>query len=319
VVEALILGDQMFIHKQWPGTFLIVSAMFVSGCAQVAPSVIHTQRFEKPSTVAIVEAPMMRNVAVIESFLGGVEHFGQQADQFFIPDPGKAGLNRPVTLHDFTAAAVQNQMIQQLAIPGAGGDIPRGLVGGVAVGTLIQASANATARKAVTYHADVMRQVPDLNLHGDVYAALRAALAANGVRTFTVPGGQAALPRLRWPARDIDGRVYPSSSDANAPAVDADLLVQVSPLAFWFAPGPLNNFRRHVSLGVAVYDGRTRQFMGKQTFEYSTSAWQGEYATYGSLLNDTPVATALLRDALLSLVPQVAAVVSKRTEALAKR
>ena len=103
---------------------------------------------------------------------------------------------------------------------------------------MIQASADATARKALTYHADVMKLVPDLNLQGDLIAALRTSLQLQSIRTVIVPGGQASAPRLRWPAKDIDGSVFPSSNNFDAPTVDADLLVQVSPLAFWYDPAP---------------------------------------------------------------------------------
>lgn len=85
-------------------------------------------------------------------------------------------------------------------------------------------------------------------------------------------------PRLRW-TNDLDAGMYPYAADRNAPTVDADLLVQVSPAAFWYAPGPLNNFRRSVSIGVAVFNGRTKEFLGKQDFVYSTSAFRGEYNT----------------------------------------
>lgn len=297
----------MFFQRHVSALLLIASSLVITGCAHTPPPRIKTELFQKPATVAIVESPPLRNVALIDPFAGSFNHFTFASDRFYIIGPDPEG-NMPLNVPDMVGQStvyVQGATNTQIA---------GGMVAGLAVGALIQASADSTMRKAQSYHQDVMKAVPTLNLKADVITALRSALESQSIATSIVPGGSTTMPRLRW-TNDLDAGMYPYAADRNAPTVDADLLVQVSPAAFWYAPGPLNNFRRSVSIGVAVFNGRTKEFLGKQDFVYSTSAFRGEYNTYGGLLDDSVAATALLRESLLSLVPQVADTIGKRVAA----
>lgn len=88
--------------------------------------------------------------------------------------------------------------------------------------------------------------------------------------------------------------------------VDADILMQVSPVAFYLAPGPLNPYHRAASVGVALYEGRTGRFLGNEVVRFRANDSRFEYMKYDALLGDLDNAAPALRTALLSLVAQVA-------------
>lgn len=88
--------------------------------------------------------------------------------------------------------------------------------------------------------------------------------------------------------------------------VDADILMQVSPVAFYLAPGPLNPYHRAVGVAVALYEGRTGRFLGNELIRFRPNDSRFEYMKYDELLGDLGNAAPALRTALLSLVPQVA-------------
>ena len=111
--------SQIYRARQWKywAWRWFAQGIASTGCAHVPPPVIHAQLFEKPATVAIVEAPMMRNVAMIDPFAGAVIHLTERADKFFIPDPSKAGLNEPLKKVDYTTDIVNNELNQRIAAP----------------------------------------------------------------------------------------------------------------------------------------------------------------------------------------------------------
>lgn len=309
----------MLVVQRGRFVLLALVALLVSGCG-VTPA-IHRDSFAVPKMVAIVEAPQMRTTATVGMLMAGHRfHFSKFNDFTFMPEvPTPEVLSGHIESDAKTAdgrivsATMQGAMLAQIAAPKQPGvsSVPSAAVGGI-VGGMIQASAESTAKKSQTYHEDVLRQVPDLDLQSDLVKALRAGLESKGIQTSIEEGGKKAYPRLRWPAKEIDGRVYETAADVNAPAVDADILMQVSAYAAWEAAGPLNSYAREVSMEVVLYNGRTKQFLGRQTFIFDAPIAGAAYNTYDGLLADSPKATGLLRAALLSLVPQVVNIVSKQ-------
>ena len=116
------------------------------------------------------------------------------------------------------------------------------------------------------------------------------------------------MPRLRWPALDKDGKAWEAGPLANSPAIDVDIVAQVVPMAVYASPGPLNNYNSVVGIGLALYEGRTRKFIGWQAFpSEQNKLW---YARYDALVGDIKNAAPAQRAALMSLVEPVSDAIS---------
>lgn len=119
-------------------------------------------------------------------------------------------------------------------------------------------------------------------------------------------------PRLQWPAKDENGKDYPVAAD-DLKIVDADLLVNISPIVKISAGGPLNNFMPRVSIAIGVFDGKTKQFLGEKIVRLMSYNGKAEYSTYTSLEQDIKTAIPVLREALLSTVPEVVLTITEPT------
>lgn len=261
--------------------FALVFVALLAGC--VTQPKIAIDRYPAPRSIAIVKTPPAYNAALI-SLIGIAPgfHFTPAADDFYQTKDGTPPAPFSVTpLH-----------------------------GGGAIASGIWSHAENTQARARQFHADVLKQYPGLDLAGESIEALRAGLAARGIHTSIIVDAVTA-PRLRWPAPGADPMQFPVSTADLAP-VDADLLVQVSPVVMYAAPGPLNNYRVRATIGVAVYNGRSKEFLGMQNFMFDPGAWNNEFTTYTSLADAITTAVPAMRQGLLSLVPEIADVVSKQ-------
>lgn len=241
-----------------------------------------------PKTIVLMDIPKVRNLALIGVYVAWAPgpdqfHFSARADQFF-----EVGAQPPVPFADRRPS---NYGI---------------------IGTLIEGKAADTGTNATGISGEILRRFPDYELHADFMKALREAFALAGLTVTVADGQRDAVPRLLWPADDGEGNKYPSGRLDDTPAVDADLLLQVSPIAFYNALGPLNAYKRNVTVGIALYNGRTRQFFGRQTLRYMPADSRFEYSQYAALVDDLPAAAPALREALLSLVPELVEIVSAR-------
>ncbi|UMR29588.1 hypothetical protein MJ904_21420 [Massilia sp. MB5] len=298
----------MFFSLKKPILFLTTSFL-LAGCG--APPKIHTQKFSAPKTIAIVDTSEMKNIAMVGLFIAGGRHFTSEIDAFFVAGSTgdtKSSAAPPAIVDDILA----NHNLQSSLAPrqSVGSAMASGAAAG-AIGGMIQGAADETFKKSQNYHQEVLKRVPGLSLKSELMKSLRTEFEAKGIQTSIVANSDSLAPRLRWPAREADGQVWQAAPNDHLPVVNADILMQISPIAVWYAPGQLNNYRRGVGIGVALYDGRTKQFLGQQTFSFSASAWQDEYTRYDSLVEAGPVAAGQMREALLSLVPQIVAVVSR--------
>lgn len=277
---------------------LLVSVL--TGCAAPTP-VIDATRYARPTSVVIVEPPPLRNLAlvgvhVVPNAIAYPRHFSPQYDYYF----RTTGLPGNTPLHASASSPESIQAVVQ-STPG-GQSVLGGAVGGAIGGALLGAERDS-AIKAMRYDTEIRLRVPEFDLRREITYALAARLGERGVKVTVIQADGATGPRLRWPAKGIEG--FAQVAPGNPEPVDADLLIQVSPIAHWFAPGVLNNFQRTGNIGVVIYNGRTKEFLGAQAFYYNSPAFQQQYARYETLVADSRTASQALQDGMLTLVPEI--------------
>jgi hypothetical protein len=290
------------MRQFYPALVFVALAALLTGCASTP--VIDKARFARPTSIAIVQPPPMRNFAhvgifVIPDSFAYPRHFSRHFDPYFVttgpvPQPARPvikGLGGPELAQ---AAVLGNPATQSVGAAAVGG-----MVGG-----MLQAVEESSAKKALQYDQEVRTRMPDFDLRKDIVSFLKEVLQQRGVAVTVIEADATTGPRLLWPAKGYVGFAEVGSPDA--PAVDADLVLQISPAAYWFAPGLMNNFRRTGSIGVMIYNGRTKEYLGSQVFGYDPPAFDGEYSLYDSLVTDSAGATGAMREGMLSLVPQIA-------------
>jgi hypothetical protein len=290
-------------------TASFVAAALLGGCA--APA-IDTTQFKRPKTVAIVDFPDAKPGAII-GFVNvkwPQAYFLGPADPYFVAAGGQFGAP-PVAGNGLIGEAVGTVAGRQAA---GGSDANRtgGAIAGAAVGSAVAGfiydGAEATQKKAEGYAAEVKTAMPGLDIRTEVLGALRKSLEAKGIAVSILDDSRKLAPRLRWPATDKDGKPIETGELANSPPIEADVVAQVVPLALYASPGPLNNYNSAVGIGLALYDGRTRKFLGWQAFQSDQNKlW---YARYDSLVADIRQAAPAQHAALVSLVPQVSDAIS---------
>lgn len=288
----------------------LATIMFLAGC--VAQPVIDPKSFPPPKTVVLIDVPKIHPAAVvgvITTTSPGPNwfHFSEKADYYFLAGNPQG----PARADHQTAIAQQTtQQIVSTPTPMPMGQMAGAAFAGAAVGAIIQSSADETFRKSQQFHANILKLYPNYDLRADFMNALVADLKARGIAVTLALEGAAAAPRLRWPATDEQKNVLQTASPGNLPAVDADVLVQLSPVAFYNSPGPLNSYTRNVSVGIAMYNGRSKQFIGRQNVWYAGPSGRFSYSLYDSMVADLKDAAPALREALVSLVPDVADIIS---------
>jgi hypothetical protein len=296
--------------------FIAILPVLLAAC--VSAPTIQSEKFKRPQTVAIVEGPALRNAALI-GVVGYQSnfHFSPASDYFFLIDPSKnpAGEPFPTPIGGIEAATVVSTLAMMKTAPFKNGNTGAQVGTAFLVGALIDASAADTQRKAEAFHQDVMKQIPDLDLRSEFSSAMQNALKAKGIQTMLIKDSSNAPSRLRWPAGNFDpeGKLLPVAT-GDLPTVDADLLVQFSPVAIYMAPGPLNNYRVRATVGVALYNGRTKEFLGRQSFQFNPNAWQNEYTTYAQLAKDIDKVVPAVRAGLMSMVPSIVDIISRENK-----
>ncbi len=246
------------------------------------------------------------NIGVILPVLQGF-HYSPKADPFFVPE-----------LHvnakgDYITQGFNSGLVVASSSPAQGGvPLGAGIAGGMIVGGILQASADDTQQKSRQFDATVRQRLPKLDMGAEFVAALKQGLEAKGVAVSVTRDAAAEAPRLRWARYNKDLMPVPADDLDRYPAVDADVLMQISPIAYYMAPGPLNAYRRNTTVCVALFNGRTKAFLGMQTFSFSGFNPGLAYNRYESLLEDLDNAAPGLRDSLLALVPKVVDVATGR-------
>lgn len=287
----------------------VLTAAILAGCA--TPAIDKTQ-FTRPKTVAIMDFPDVMPAATIGIINARWPHifFLGAADPYFVPAGGYFGAP-PVA--DGTALPTIAGVLagRQAAALSGHSKTSGGIAGGVmgfAIASVIDAGARETQNKAAGYPALVQTAMPGLDLRSEVLDALRKSLEAKGITVRVLSDSRNLAPRLRWPAADKDGKQIQTGELAGTPPVDADIVAQIAPMAVYASPGPLNNYNSVVGMGLALYEGRTRKFIGWQAFSSEQNKlW---YARYDSLVADIGRAAPAQYWALMSLIPQVSDTIS---------
>lgn len=293
-------------------TFALISGLVVAvllgGCA--TPVIDHTQH-ARPKTVAIADFPDAKPAAIIgiiNSRWPQIFFLGS-ADPYFVPAGGQFGM--PAVDKQVVGATVVGAVAGRQAARAAGTSKAHGTAGGAAagllVGALIDAGAEATQRKAERYPEVVQTAMPGMDIRTDVLKALRGSLEAKGITVTMLDDSRNLPPRLRWPA-SADGKQIEAGPLAGTSPVDVDIVAQIVPMELYASPGPLNNYNSVVGIAVALYEGRTRKFLGWQAFQSDQNKlW---YARYDSLVDDIRNAAPAQHTALMSLIPQVSDAIS---------
>lgn len=286
----------------------LAAAVVLAGCA--TPQ-IDASKFTPPKTVVIDDFPDINPVATIQPTVTNWPemYFSGRFDGFFTYQ-GRSEPLPPLPSYSDQANQIATNQILSSPRPSVAQGAAMGAAGGV-VGALIQASAEDTERKAAAFPAIVRKTFPG-DLRTEVLAAVRQGLENKGIQVRVAGETRNLPPRLHWPGRNEKGEPLAAGVLAGSPSVEADLLVQVVPVAAYTAPGPLNTYTRKAGIAVALFEGRTRRFIGWQAFPFRASDNKFEYIRYEGLLADVENAGPALRNALLSLVPQVVDTIAGR-------
>lgn len=246
--------------------FLIIPIL-MAGCATVPR--IEASNFTKPKTVVIDDFPDLKALATIRiaPFIWPSSYFSPLASDFF-------------------------EMVKPLP------------VASIPINSLI--SREAELERMAQFPVLFRKALHGKNLRQDLLAEIRSRVEAKGVKVIVNDETRDMLPLLRWPMIDVDGLEGWTGPLNKSASVDADFLVQLSPYAIYAAPGPASYFARKAGIAVAIYEGRTRKFVGWQAFPYRAQDSKFEYLTYSSLVENLDQAAPALHSALLSLAPAVA-------------
>lgn len=276
-----------------PRTAILALALLLAGCAIHK---IDSGKFSPPRTVVIEDVPditpivlLMRPFPLPAPFY----YFSERTDHYY------TGANSPGRVEVSVAFTTPVRM---------GTAVGAGVAGGL-VGAMINQVAADSARKAEAF-PDLARGVlKDGDLRSSLMTALRASLEAKGIEVRIDPATRDAPRRPRWNVKAAFGTEV-RGARPESPPVDADLLVQLAPIASYSAHGLALPYERRVGVAVALFHGRTREFIGWQAFAFEATSRDFEYSTYDKLAADVEKAAPALRTALLSLVPEIAEIIS---------
>jgi hypothetical protein len=275
-------------------------ALLGGGCA--TPK-IEATALKSPRAVLIADFPDMKHAAIVRPLVTNwpAFYFSTEIDEFFTP--GLANAKRP----DYAAQADQIALNQILNPPRPVSNTTAGAmsVTGTVVGGIFQSSAEETLKRSAEFPTLARKAIAEPDMRIALLDSFRSALQAKGIAVRLGAESRDLPPRVRWPAKTQKGEDLTPGSLANSQPIDDDILIQLSPLAVYAAPGPLNAYTRRVGIGVAIFNGRTRQFLGWQAFWFRPKSDDFEYMTYDSLIADINRAAPALREALLSLVPEI--------------
>jgi hypothetical protein len=272
----------------------------LAGCA--SPPTIDVTKIINAKSVALVNIPPMRTLALIGNSLPSRE--GLYAPFFDLPKrPASPLINSDMTATIDTASQVAvGQTATDAAVAGAVASI---------AGALLQQQAEKTQKRAENFHEILSEANPELNFSRDFIEGIKTSLESKGLSVVIINDQLNDVPKLRWPTLTPEGKNHTNVSDKNLATVDADLLVQVIPVALYQAPGPLNSFIKMNEANVIVYNGRTKEPYGVQRF-WAADGWFFSYHRYDSLVEDIKVSGPALHDGLMSLIPEITATITSK-------
>lgn len=257
---------------------LFVVLSFLTGCAVTQPT-IDSPKVAKATTVVIEDIPEL-NVGASVSIL-----LTRRVETYF---SGKMDyLYTSPQIDALPPAGIELQ--SAMAVAGAGNEHPK------------------------YFREDFERIVGKQELKSEFFGELTNQLRARGVDVRIDTSTRELAPRARWAFNPNDSSREVTPRQKNSEVADADLLIQVAPIAAYVAIGRLSNFRIEAGVAVIVYDARTKEFLGWQAFRAPDSPAKYEYSTMKELKASLPESWPIMRKALLDLVPQVVAAVRHGT------
>jgi hypothetical protein len=276
---------------------------------------IDVTKFSRAKTIVIEEFPEMNNVAVIGHFFPWLPntHFTKRSDYFFTVDSDNQLLGKTIPVNNISETGDQ---VAQNFISNSSKPLPLGqaaavgAVGGAFAGA-IQASAEETQRRALNFTNEIKNVFPNFNLKRDFLQNLVSSIEASGIKVTVNKDGAYRPLRLRWPGNDESGIKYETWQDESA-SFDADLYMQISPLAFFSADGPLNSYNGNITIGVALYDGKTKKLIGTQILRFENWNSSNSHMKYDSLVKNIDKAVPALQEGLIALIPRIVDIVNKR-------
>jgi len=181
--------------------------------------------------------------------------------------------------------------------------IPGGGLIAAAVGGAISGGINAaTDKKAVTFDDVVSAKLGDTHFNRRLIDAVEAQLRAQGYTVSEITLSQVGLKS------EFDRSRFPFNLAGQHGYASADAILVANVGEAYFAPGPLNPFRRQISGEIDIYKADTLEPIFKKRmrfFHQFTDPYS--YMTYQGLVSDLPHAVQGLDDAVMSLIPDFAA------------
>lgn len=282
-------------------------ALLLTGCA--TPK-IDANKFIRPKVVAIADIPDIRPAATIRVVVANWPrpYFSGEFDNYFIKPEEVASVELMPYANVTDSQTIRNQLGPQGAPAGWSGAATIGLVGGITAG-IIEESAARTESRALGFPA-LVNATLETDLRTKFLNSLTSELIAKGIEVKILTDTRSTPPRMRWVAKDDKGESLAVGQLFDDSTIDADIFANISIVAIYAAPGPLNSYAQVVGVCIALYDARTRKFIGWQAFPYKPPNSKFEYLTYDALVSDVKAAGPALQGALISLVPQVASAIS---------
>ena len=287
---------------------ITLSTTLLTGC--VAVPHIEASKFAKPKTVVIADIPDINPVATIDIVVTKWPHPYYSGP--FDPYSVRNGIAPALPVVADQSQNINQQILNQIATsPQPITPVQAGVAAGAGalVAAWIQSSGEGTQKRAAEFPSLVKKAIPETDLRADLLKKLQSALEAKQIQVRIDDSTRNQAPRLRWPAKDAEGKPLPVGPLAGSSPVDADLLVQIAPITLYASPGPLNSYSLKTGIAVALYNGRTREFLGWEAIDFDNSG-TSSYSQYNSLVTELPTLAPLMRDALMSLVPRVAQLIA---------
>ncbi|MDD1781092.1 hypothetical protein LRP49_07730 [Enterovibrio sp. ZSDZ35] len=283
-------------------TAVIASVLGLVGCAS-AP-VIDTSKITNVKSITIVDIPEVRVHALVGQLPNtyGTVHFSDDLAAFFDTTASQQPLKATELDKDLATAVVENQIVNspsmspmEAGVSGAAGALTAGL---------INSMGGKANENAANFHELYAEKNPQLNTRKDFIDALTEALEQRGVEVYLATDQRDKTPYFRWAAPDGKGETFQQQYPADLPTVDTDILIQVSPIILFNAQTALNGYAKITSVGVAVYNGRTKEFFGYQEIAAVDGVF--DYHQYDKLVEDLHIVGPQIHQQLLSLIPGIA-------------
>ncbi|HEX8989260.1 MAG TPA: hypothetical protein VF816_14975 [Rhodocyclaceae bacterium] len=183
----------------------------------------------------------------------------------------------------------------------AGGPAGASVASGAIAGFLTGSSQS----RAAGFDGFVKHHYPGVDLNREFLNALKSGLRSEGYDVIEFAAKPIGTDKPTAPSRS-SAVTADSVLAAKPDDIQADAVMALDVSTSYAAPGPLNSFTRAISLRVLIAESRSRTLLLSRFYDYDKHFSDVySYRTYGALTEDISRAFEGLRQALLSLVPEV--------------